>query len=432
MLAKEEMARPNTTIYAFLLIAAALLIGNYQGIFDLKVMLNDDYFRYIYALEDTIPWVLARRNPLLPPVLYFFMSLVEVSLPLARAAMVVLVVLPANFLLYRVYSKYFGIHWLVAVAAVVLPSVLPGQSMLPMFIDGAYCLYGFLACMLGFYCGQRFVAREKGGWLLFCGAVLSFCCAAGFMDNVVFMFFPIAFSFFYFGKDRKRTLSIIALFALAAGAKLVYVLTHPWATSVPQQLPFEAILKRLALFFPYTLPLPFEQLYGWKTLAPLYVGIVLLFFAFGIFLLVFRPVDKVLDGRFSGLRFNRRGLFQVVFALVWIGANYAPFLTSYYYADRYLYIAAFGVCLLLVLIIRNLVGRFRGLAGVVPVLVILMAVTCYARNAAITKRYASRVNTFELVQASLAGREFPKDSQIVLLGNLRLGTGGIGIGPGDC
>lgn len=422
------LSKNKKIIYTLSLISIVVILGNVISVFGLSTLLNDDQYRYINALENTIPMHLAKRNFLIPYPIYFFMELATISPYLSRGVIVVTVVAPVSIMFFLLYYRYFRLRLAPSLVAACLPNILPGQYMLPHFMDGCYTYYGLFFAMPALIMGIEYL--QKGAllsWKLLVSSIL-FLVSAMLMDHVVFLFFPFAIVFLSQIQVRRKVLILISIFGIIAGSKLFYLLNNPWETSTPVTLSAEVILNRLILYFQYVTPYPLKLISWYREGMWLYVPVLCVIISIGWFILFLYP-DKLLrifrEKTDRGHRI-RQVLFLFTFCIVLMVATFAPFLVSPYFSSRYAHISSFGFCLLLVLAIYSLVtfSIVRSKANIVILSCVLILVPMIGRNLVLSQFFAPSNRGFDLIIHDLKHIYFPKDSQLVLLGATSIATGG--------
>lgn len=420
--------RSAVCLYPFLAIVTCVFLGNYASIFSVDILINDDQYRHIFALENEVPWYIGRRSPALPPILYLTMELITISIELARSAVVLFVMIPTSLILYRIYSRDLGLTTAPATVAAILPNILPGQQLLPSFIDGSYTLYGLLAAIAGLDFALGYLRQiRRFHWKLVVSLCL-FVLAAGIIDQIVFLSAPIILCVLWIRGASLRSCFITIPLLLLALVKLNYVLSNPWETAKPIELTFDLLNVRIQHAFTWTVPFSVSGVRQWVESLWVWILVLLGVTTVGIHGAWRAPLRCVpLISRFGNPsdRFKQY-CFLLLLSAVWIVANAAPFLVSPHYQSRYLHIAAVGTCLFTTLIGFSVFRRIAGNSKLwtVTFAFTLILASAIPRHQSITNAYLSANRHQSMIRQKLSQYNFPINSQIVVLGPSSIPTGG--------
>lgn len=374
----------------------------------------DDGMRYVFGVENKFPWYIGERNFLRPFIMWPLYKLLAVSPDYPRGIITFGFMVPVSIGFFVLLRKALRLPTQVALAAALLPNVLPGQEMIPAFVDGCYLLPGLLLtvlpCLLCLTTALR-AGPSHRRTIFSIGAVIFWALGRTTMDATVFLFPVVIFATFFLDgfKWQRQRVMLATAFALVSAYDVVSVLRAPMSANAPTNLSGSEMMSRLDSFLPYATP--FVQMAPKADSVNVRVlGIVLvLVVVAGLLVAVLREADPIRQAA------GRGGVaFAYSFGLLW-AVSMTPFLTvSKYFASRYAYIPAFGVALLIALACASIFHwLFRGMTRTAfGVALLLVLVSGGVRYKALASYYGNRSEYFIEIRDYLSRFDFPKDAQI--------------------
>ncbi len=409
-------------VIPYIIIPIILFAFNFEAIFGLDSLLLDDQARYSSALHDNLPWLKWSNLEISAYFRYPFWMLLTLSPELARGLVVLIWLLPIAYLAYYLFKVMFGLPKTISITAAVLPMILPGQTLIPAFIDGIYMLPGLLFLLVSIITGMK--SMQSKSWILIFVSIATFYLAIETTELVVFSVFPFILLMLYTSKFSKKLWALIVPLLLISGYRLVEVILYPRSASTPVDLTWEQIITRLKISIVYVNPFGISN--------ESILGILIIVFA--LLAIIVSVILKRKRNDF--VKLNIRNPIQniikpypffIIFSIVWIASLSFPFIFfSKYFPNRYLFFAAFGVSLIISLgiysIFYNVFKKNR--------MVLILLFTALIMNAgfhrieALKKFFHPFNNYHKIFTKELSAYTFPLNSQIVITGRSALPTGG--------
>jgi hypothetical protein len=411
---------PALAVYGAIVLV--VVVFNLVAVFGLHALLQDDQALFYGIGEGSYPWWTYQRALFLPLVHIPVLIVMHWSPALARLAVLLLFMAPISCLLYYLYTSKVGLEPLPAFAAAVLPNILPGQDLIPAFVDGSYSVYGLFFTLVAVAMACRYLEKGADAYLWLGAAVLTYFIASQLMEQSAFLFPPVAFLLAFCSSQRRKSVHIVSAFFLIAGYRTYQSLAHPFsANTVPNTLQTSEIVRRATVSFRMSTPLPafFQDAYYPSLSTAAAIGVLVLITIVGFYLgqrceSAFRPR--------KAFRERSRRLFLVFlfsFFLIWFLSASTVFVSvSKYFTSRYMYLAAFGVCGALSCSVYGLLmwvlRQRKGFVAIV--LVMLVAFIGYQRNEQLGRRFGELNGQQEQLVRALRWHPLPRDSQIVFFG----------------
>ncbi len=350
-------------------------------------------------------------------------SMVTLGMPTTRLVYIALAAI-SSWLAYAVYRRVLGLDSRIAVTAAILPNILPGVYGIPVGINSTYALFSLipaLASMLFFERAHAHaMARSRRAWLDCAFGLLLFAVTvesgATGMFLVPSVLFVVAGTFL----AGRRTAVIDGILALAYTFWFLTRRARVPTVSNPTSIPFEETLRRIGVFFSTGSFIGYGR--TWSQTAALLVA-VLGFVA----LIVCR---KMLFSSTAGV-FRNRSRWAFIFATGWIAVwavcqsviyvagweRFRPYDYTYLFNFSTMLlsaIAAAGLSALAVGLIRGDRGLWRWTTGVLATACVLTAGV--QRIQVGQREYAPYERNFKLLRSELAGRDWPSNSQFIVVG----------------
>lgn len=407
--------KDNYVLMAFLL--ALFIIGfNSVDIFYMSTMYVDDHHRYILGLEGRLHETILSRNFLRAYVIFPLYKLLAIDPMYARLALVVVFYIPLAFTFYVIYRKYTDLPKVVAFISSVLPCVLPGQYMIPSFIDGSYTIQGLLIYNLAFISAIHFLKHKNSNYLIFISLItILYGASLEMMDHSVFLAPFSIVVFFLISKNNKewRKLFIVSVvFIVLAGSKAYQIINFPTVSAAtPIELSLDIFLARLHQYIYAVLPYAYS-LSGNKLSA---TGITVIF---------------ILTVGYALYSSNTRERIYILLALFWALCASITFLTlSKYYSPRYAHISGFGINFAFVysiyLILNRLFNSKSGRGYYIAIFLILILINAgVSRVVHLYNLSEPKNRVHHSIVSKLSKINYPENSQIVILNGSRIPTGG--------
>jgi hypothetical protein len=406
---------------SYFLLGLAIVVFSAPSL-SVPVLIRDDLGFYSAALDGSFQWGFLKRSLLAPVYNFLLAETMVFSVFSARLAVLIVFIVPLSFAVYYTFSVFLSLPRPVSFFAALLPQILRGQTDIPTFIIGSYFTFGLLLYFLAVIFSMRYLKGLGRGNLAGAG-LLYFACVET-TEVAIPLFLPFAAFLLLLkrlsGEDYRGSLChLLGTLGAIALYKGLYVLLFPYSVvTTPQSLEAVNLLERLGKALEWSFPNPgigqSSVLYGLSALIP----------AAGVVLAILRPVQipsvPVADGlpHFSLLSDRARWLLWYGFGAGWFLFAFLPFMSSFFFLSRYIYAAAFGLNLLLVLGLFSIC--YRGpLAARVVFLIALSAVTLFTG----LERYKALASTFDrkgeahaAIGAALSKVDLPPQSQVFIVG----------------
>jgi len=418
---RTDTAIPESPLFFIVFIALSVIAGNWVSMFGLDVPIGDDLYGLVYALDNTVPWHFASRNPTGPIVIYSLMELTAVSIYLARALIVVLCVVPVSLAFFHLYRNILGIDAPAAAAAAVIPSILPGQNIIFHCLIQSYMAVYLLPILASLFLGVMALRRESFYLPLIASIALYFISCIS-VEQAVFLLVPFSLIFLITAPLGRKHIYLIASFFIIACHKAALTLLRPWPATTPTDHSLHEIARRCVLFFQYALPVPVDLTSAWDAGSHqmyLVIGIaaVLIVSGFLVGYLTPRGSGVLTENGLPSFPARKRWVLLYLFGILWTLSTFLPFLISYAYNSRHVYVASIGFNLILVLSVVSIVRAVfrRRQAAVVIVCLLMIGTAVIGRSIALSHFFQQPNRYYSLVSREL-NYDFPEDSQVVLFG----------------
>ncbi len=421
---KSVSIQDRPEIINYVIIGLVVLLFNLKSL-GVHVIVLDDLAHYAEVVEGKFGYARFHRSLINPFLWYFFAKIMAYSAPMARAAILILVMLPLSFVMYYLCKNYLFLPKGLSIFCAILPQVLPGQAYIPTFVIGSYNSWALLIYLSAVLCFLKYLEKSNVAFLM--GGILSYFGAVEGTETAIFLAAPLVVLIFWYRRFSRQHVFIILGILFVGAYKVVFVLLHPYSNvNAPRFLGVNEVLRRLQQMVTWDLPNP-----GMNASIALIMFLAVL--ALGLTLLVAKPVSmQTLPGKMEEAhsppseRFRMFGL--LLFAITWVTASILPFLASRYFSSRYAYILGFGLNFLFVLSIYSIFqrGRLKKYHVSVILLAILIVFVSLNRGEAIKKTFGPPDWVHDTIQKSLKPYNFPKESEIVIVGQATgyLFTGG--------
>ena len=420
-----ETKTPKSETGIYLGISLTVILFNLIAVWGVDILLHDDPVWYGNVIAGKFPQILVKSSPLLAYKEWIAWQIMAYSPQLARLLYILFLMVPLSCGFYYLLRRQLGFSRWEALAAAILPNILPHQSQIPAGINMSYPLLGMVFIFLALITGLHYLETKKPRkWPLLLTAAVSYYLACHFMEQSLFLYPALVLIFFAYRKRNRKPYWIFSLFTVIAADKLIRMMISP--RKVPVSVPLEEILERTGLYFKWTLPFPgihplFPVIF---TLAVIAAGFILhLKYAAntgerisridGPFTKTVSPVEE--PGR--GVKKQIVNLYA--FFIVWVTASMVVFLGKVpFFIPRYTYIAAYGQVALLVYSISVLLravlpGKYKTHAIVLMGVIVFSGIYRYINLSAI---YAPGNTSHAIIVKELNKIELPPKSQVVVVG----------------
>lgn len=412
----ELNSRKNQYLWLFFLLTTIILGFNSLDVFYTSTMYVDDHHRYILGLENRIHETIYARNSLRAYVIFPLYKLLSIDPVYARLAQVLVFYVPLSASFYILLRKYANTPKMVALISSVLPCVLPGQTMIPSFIDGSYTIQGLLVFNIALFLSIRFLKNKNSNPYVYTSAIaIIYGLSLEMMDHSIFL---VPFSLVLFvlvsGEERnwRKIVIVSSVYVILAGLKSYQIINFSTVSASTTIDPSWTLFLSRAHSYIGTV-LPYSYTLKGNALNP---GMILL-----VYIVIVASALYVAD---------RKERVLIFLGLLWAVCTSITFLTvSKYYSPRYAHISGFGVNLSLVYSVYILIAYgFRNRANVKYIqallLISLLVYTGSSRMTHMYKFYASKNKAHEAIVLALSKFDFPLSAQVVILNGNRIPTGG--------
>lgn len=398
--------------FFYVLIITCVFLANIQSVFGLKVLLNDDLFRYWFnILPHKFPSDLAQRDFITPWVNHWLGYLTFGYPYSARLFLLICFMVPLSILCYRFFYYYLKIPRSIAVAGAIIPNIMPGQITIPAYINGSYCLWGMFLFLISMMVTLRKSESNKRDFWVFLIGLMFFWAAANTLAEFIVFLYPAVCLFVVSMRDFnvRRKITLVFSFGLVVGLKACNAILHPFGNvNAVQSLSISEQYTRLISAF-NTILLPTDKSLG---LFPLIVVFVIIMVSISILFF-----DVFAFGADKKKRNEALRLVLTYFThLVWFGAVFFPFiLVTKNFESRYFYLASFPFIILIFLSLYLIIERYFKIRKlftlIVGVSIIVSGVLKIEANAKYNDLQNSRMNT--VLKMCERGKNV-KDAQFVL------------------
>jgi len=418
----------------YALIAVVVFLANWNHVWGIDLLINDDIVRYSSALADkNINYLMRICDlhhlfrwldifPLVKNIVIW--ELCERSVILGRLFFMTVFYVPLSFVFYHFYKYYLRLPVFLAFGAAVLPNIMPSQTDVPAYLDGCYPCIGLLVVMLALMSAMKYQKTSRA--VHFTAAIFLYFIATTLIEHAVFLAVPFIFILFIL---RKKTTPFFVL-----SIPVVFLATYRTALSVIQPRAYGTITdiswiergSRLWNFLRHSDPLTlcWGELY-WVHLA-LIIALILM-----SIVCVIHAAKKHGHGAKQVLQHVLHSdTIQVsLFALLWFAATASPFIFwAPHFHRYYIHIPSFGYILLALVSLNNVLRALKR-PRILPYIIVLLIVASGVLRTINTYRDLKPINeTSRIVRDGLPRKAYPPNSQIVVLGEFSY-TIGKGLWP---
>lgn len=337
-LSKEK----NSEYFNYFFIGVTIIVFNLIAVFGPKGLLNDDPGMYHSVIAGEFPWQLFRFNLISPFTEWLGWNIMAYSPQLARGLYVLFLLIPLSCCFYYLCRSIFGFSRVTAFTAAVLPNILPMQWQIPAGINVCYVVWGLLFSVISLIIGFHYLEKDTSkNWIRLASAILCYLIATQIMEQALFLFPPLVLAFWGYKKFDRKNFILILSFSIVVVSKFLHIVMFPRKAS--QIMPFDIILKRIGLYFQWTLPVP--------GIPPVYAVIIFLgIVSTGFLLYIAQPINELKPYRiFSHFPAKIHHSLLYGFFVCWVVSTMFPLiLLSLIYKIRYTYISIFGAQAILV------------------------------------------------------------------------------------
>lgn len=384
-------------------IAFTVILFNLIAILGLDILLHDDPANYTRVINGQFPWWMLKDHLISPFTEWIGWNIMAYSPKLARGLYVLLLMVPLSCCFYHLCRHRLGFSRMTAYTAAILPNILPMQWQIPAGINMSYVLWGLLVSLVSLILGLHYLENNtEKNWSWLAGAFLCYLAATQIMEQALFLFPPFVLAFWGYKKFAKKNILLLAGFTIIAVIRLIQTIVNPRGAAVVQSIPLDEIVRRISLYFQWSLPFP--------NIDPVYLLI-------GFFGVIFVGFIQYLKP--TGAEPKTSRVFLYILLFVWaISAIFVFIFMSRDYPPRYVYISSFGLNAVFVfsayVILKNLShGKIKWHIPVFAVLIIFSGVSRYFK---INEMYTHMNTTLAIVQRDLNKMQLPPHSQIVITG----------------
>jgi hypothetical protein len=423
--------RSRELLIPFLIVLSVFLF-NLPNIF-VDYLWHDDGAWYYRASEGMNIHKFDWRNKIaiLTPFRDWFYSygMVYMGLPFTRGVFVFIMAL-SSLLLYYLYRSTFGIDSKVAVAAAVIPNILPSLKGIPVGLNASYAMWGLLPIIASLLLLTS--AYKKEGyysWLLFGMAFTVYAIGLNLAASTNFLIPCVIFFFLFYYPKKKIQTVLVGLPFLLLGLWQVYK-QYLYSHKTPTAIPPEVMLDRIRHFFEMSSFLPFNQPYS--------IYITLFLSVLGLAGLIFMSSNLYRQPGHFNYHNNYYRLLLTAWPLCWIFFNSVVYIAANpdFRAHDYAYIFNFGIILLqtagMVYVLTFLLkllniknGRNYIISFFLICLIIFTGIQRINNYA-----YSRHEDVSRLIRNALGGKEYPLMSQIIILDTKVAHSGEIRVNSG--
>ncbi|MFC2146248.1 hypothetical protein ACFLRT_02695 [Acidobacteriota bacterium] len=406
---------PGYRIY--ILIAIPIVLFNLIVVFGLRVLIADDASVYCQMIKGLDVFMISKFIHLAIGRIILGTSfyIMRLSLEIVRGIYVLFLMVPISCLFYHLLHKKMGIPKIAAYTAAVLPNILPGQHLIPAYINGSQVLVGMIAVLCCFFAIFRYLdAQSPKSWKMLITAVLLYLIATQLDDQPVFSFPVLIFAILGYHKLNRKHIFLAASLCLVFLHKSAWMLFMTRDFTVITTPTIQKSSSRLGILFSSMLPLPDFLKESKELLAMIFIVIVITAFIFYI-----REKDKGFDllKPFAHLSHKKFIFYIYGFLLAWIVSNIFVFITiAPKFTIRYGYITSYGINTLLVISLYPILKKIFHKKNKILYLTfaILIIISGISRFVELKERFNKVIYNYALIKEHLNKFKFPGDSQIVL------------------
>jgi len=411
---KSVSLQNRSKIISYVIIGLVVVLFNLKSL-GVHVIILDDFAHYAEIVEGKFGYARLHRSLIDPFFFYFFAKIMSYSAPMARAGILILFMLPLSFIVYHICTKYLSFPMTLSIFCAIIPQVLPGQAYVPTFVIGSYNTWSLLIFFLAVLFFLKYLEQKKTAFWL--GGILFYFGAVDSTETSIFLAAPLVIALLWFRKFNRRHIIVILGILVVAAYKVTFVLLAPYSNvNTPRYFGWREILTRLRRMLTWDLPNP-----GINESLALFIFVAIV--AVGLILLVAKPIGlQMLPEMAEKNHFEPSERFRMIglslLGISWVCASILPFLASTYFSSRYAYILGFGLNFLCILAVYSIFER--GILKKYHVTVVLLAILTVFVGMERVKRVEATFKwpdwVHASIQSSLKKYDFPKESQIVIVG----------------
>jgi len=402
-------------LFFLVLIAVVIIASNYTQIFA-ECIINNDY-NYATFHSKSFQEVLCHLSKRVIPFSIIINNLIMAyifpfSATLARIAVTLIGMIPVSILFYVIYRKILKLSTVPSFVAATLPNIIPGQALIPIFINGSYQVYALIPSLLFFIFSYRYVKLSHKNIGIFFPLTL-FTASLFSTEISIFIAMPV---FIFLGINlradrRPKYLLLLSSCVIAALARFLVYSLQPDKGVAYRISPSGDFLRRsikcLNSFSLIKTYVPHYDVLGWAILLVI-LSILLTKLTLKIFLRRYSSPGK------SKINWNNAMFFAAVWML--FGAIPFIFLSSHPFISRYGYISAFGFFLLVVATPLS-VARRKSLRIIIEsTLIMALLMAGMFKNAHSRQSFGRVERIGNSIIEELDDLSFPPNSQIGIMG----------------
>jgi hypothetical protein len=406
----------------YFLIAIPIVLFNLVVIFGLHVLLGDDPSRYYRAVQGSFPFKFWEKGLFLCSITeWISWNIMVISPQLIRAIYVLILLVCLSRVMNKFFKEKLGFPPIVAYTSAILPCILPGQYLIPAFINGSYIMIGFLAMMGCFFSGFKYLDMEnQKGWRILLVSVLYVIISTQFMDQAIFFLPVLLVAIFGYHKLNRKHLFLALSYSIAIAYKVIWILVSPREAAKMVNLSESQMLTRSYNLFFSMAPLP-SFLKPYKNLC------LILFVAIIItgFVLYLRDRDGWFNfsKAFTHLSHKQFIIYIYGFLTVWTVSNIVVYITiSAEHSVRYSFIAGFGFNALFIISLYIILKKImlENKVFIYSFFILILLFSGIFRFLELNT-YFDNVNKNQAqIKNNLSSFKFPMNSQIVIyLANIK-------------
>jgi hypothetical protein len=397
----------------YICIALTVVAFNLIAIFGLDGLLHDDPACYFQVLKGKFPRGLMKHSLICPYKEWIAWNIMAYSPNLIRGLYVMFLMIPLSWCFYYLYHYKFGFSRITAFTAAILPNILPYQWQIPAGINMSYTLWGLLFSVFSLIIGLHYLEKTTSkNWIRLLGAIICYFIASQLMGQSLFIFPPLALAFLGYTKFNKKHIWLISSVFIVAMAKFI------WMIAVPRKpvigIPTEVILRRIGLYFKWSLPSP--------NIEPIYLTIIYVVIILIGFILYIRDADSrltLINRNFFHIEKKVYVLYFYTFFICWSVSSIFVFICmSEYLLPRYTHISSFGLNAIFIFSIYIILNRgfFKKYKLYIFVFLGIIIFSGIFRYSNLKKIYTVYNNTQSIIVRDLNKLKFPFNSQVVISG----------------
>ncbi|MCK4664386.1 MAG: hypothetical protein KAT68_16065 [Bacteroidales bacterium] len=398
-----------------LFIILIIFLFNFPYLF-IDFLVDDDGLWYYFASSgEEIYKYTWRGNPWRD--WFYSYSMVYMGLPFIRGIYLANMAL-ISLLLYYLYRNIFGINTKIAIAAAVIPNILPSLIGIPVGLNLSYAMWGLMPITASLLVLSKALLKKIGSsWFLFIVALALYAFGLNMSSTATSLIPSVLFFFlFYFPKAKIRTIVYGVPFLAYGIWQFFQHIQSPKLDS--QTITNDVIIDRSQQFFEMSSFLPYNQSYS------LYITIGLAVLGI-IGLISMNPIIYKQPIHFNSNK-NYFLLLMIGWPLCW------TFFTSYAYLTaattfhpfRYAYIFNFGPVFLQVIGVVFVVFTIRKylyLTKHTKLTIALLSFGLIIFTGIQRLNNCSYYNTepSQIIRSTLSTFDLPKNTQIIIIDNPR-------------